>query len=68
MTQGPYDEPSDTTAEQGAVVVKGPDGVDVTLTPEAAEETSDRLLQGAAQATGQRLEASKDRWKEIDRG
>jgi hypothetical protein len=31
----------------------------VALTPEAAAETSDRLLQGAAQAQGQRLAAER---------
>jgi hypothetical protein len=49
-----YDEPSEIDAEDGAVVVKGPDAVDVRLTPTAAEETSERLLQGAMKARGQR--------------
>ena len=48
-----YDEPSDITAENGAVSVKGPDAVDVRLTPEAAEETSDRMLEGSMKARGQ---------------
>lgn len=46
-------EPSKVTAENGLVFVDGPDGVAVTMTPEAAEETSQRLLDGAAQAIGQ---------------
>jgi hypothetical protein len=49
-----YDEASDVDAEDGAVVVKGPDAVDVRLTASAAEETSERLLQGAMKARGQR--------------
>lgn len=49
-----YDEPSDVDAEDGVVVQKGPDDVDVCLTPEAAEETSDRLTTGAMKARGQR--------------
>jgi hypothetical protein len=49
-----YDEPSEIDAEDGAVVMKGPDAVDVRLTPTAAEETSERLLQGAMKARGQR--------------
>jgi hypothetical protein len=49
-----YDEPSDVDAEDGDVTVKGPDAVDVRLTPSAAEETSDRLLEGAFKARGQR--------------
>ena len=49
-----YEQPSTVTAKEGEVVVKGPDHVDVTLTPEAAEETSDRLLEGSMKARGQR--------------
>jgi hypothetical protein len=47
-------EPSKVTAEDGLVFVDGPDGVAFVTTPEAAEETSQRLLDGAAQALGQR--------------
>ncbi len=49
-----YTEPSSVTAKDGAVVVDGPDSVDVQLTPDAAEETSDRLLEGAMKARGQK--------------
>jgi hypothetical protein len=49
-----YDEPSDVDADEGNVRVKGPDAVDVLLTPDAAEESSERLLQGALKARGQR--------------
>jgi len=49
-----YDEASDVDAQDGAVVVKGPDAVDVRLTPPAAEETSERLLEAAMKARGQR--------------
>ena len=57
-----YDEPSDVDAEDGIVSVKGPDDVDVRLTPDAAEETSDRLNTGAMKARGQRYfsDPSKD--------
>jgi hypothetical protein len=48
-----YDEPSDVDAEDGTVSVDGPDAVNVRLTPEAAEETSDRLNEGAMKARGQ---------------
>lgn len=40
-------------AEDGVVVVDGPDHVDVALTPDAAEETSNRLLEGSMKARGQ---------------
>ena len=55
MEKGPYDEPSEVTAEEGEVLVNGPDGVAVSLTPEAADETSQRLLYGAAEAKGQQI-------------
>ncbi len=51
-----YEEPSDVTAEAGVVTVKGPDAVDVRMTPEAADETSERLLYGAMQALGQKVQ------------
>jgi hypothetical protein len=55
-----HDSASDVSAENGTVVVDGPDGVAVKLTPEAAEETSARLLDGAVQASGQRHFAKLD--------
>jgi hypothetical protein len=48
-----YDQPSDVDAEDGKVVIDGPDGVAVLMTPNAALETSDRLLWGASKAQGQ---------------
>jgi hypothetical protein len=50
-----YDEPSDVGAEEGEVIVDGPDGVAVSLTPDAAIETSERLLDGALTARGQQI-------------
>jgi hypothetical protein len=49
-----HDEPSTVTARDGAVHAAGPDEVDVHLTPEAAEETADRLTEEAVVARGQR--------------
>jgi len=60
MSNRLYEEPSKITAVQGEVQLDGPDGVAFALTPEAAAETSDRLLYGAAQATGQKLAIDKD--------
>lgn len=48
-----YDEPGTVTVEEGVVHLDGPDGVDVHLTVDAAEEVSDRLLNGALTARGQ---------------
>ena len=50
MDDKTYDEASAVTADGGAVSVKGPDAVDVRLTPDAADETGDRLLEGARAA------------------
>lgn len=49
-----YHEPSAVTAKEGDVQVTGPDHVDVALSPDAAEETSNRLLEGSMKARGQR--------------
>ena len=42
------------TAEQGIVLLDGPDGVAVTMTPEAAESTARSLLAAAEEAVEQR--------------
>lgn len=49
-----YDEPSSVETENDQVFVRGPDGVSVALTPEAAEETGHRLLDKAVEAAGAR--------------
>lgn len=56
MTQSKalFDEPSDVEAVEGAVDIEGPDQVAVAMTPAAAEETSDRLLDKAQKARGQK--------------
>lgn len=54
-----HDEPSQVTAEEGEVMIDGPDGVAVTVTPEAALETSERLLKGGLTAKGQQAEAER---------
>ena len=45
--------PSEVAAEQGEVIVEGPDGVAVSLTPDAAEETARRILRAADEARRQ---------------
>jgi len=49
-----FDEATKVTAKDGEVILDGPDGVDVKVTPAAAEETADNLIEGAAEAAGQR--------------
>lgn len=44
------DQPSEVEAAKGAVTIDGPGGVVVTLTPEAAEKTSERLKKAARAA------------------
>ena len=57
-----YDEASSVDADEGEVIVDGPDGVAVSLTPEAAEETGNRLIGKACEAAGrQRLKRPADK-------
>ncbi len=55
------DEPALVEAEDGAVILKFPGSVEVRMTPGAAEETSERLLEGAMKARGQRYFTDSDR-------
>ena len=55
-----YDVPSDVDAEEGNVKVKGPGRTKIWFTPEAAEETSERLNTGAMKARGQRYFSKDD--------
>jgi hypothetical protein len=48
-----HGDPSEVVAEDGEVIVEGPDGIAVSLTPEAAEETGRRMLAAAAEARRQ---------------
>lgn len=48
-----HDHPSGTEAVEGVVLVDGPDGVAVTLTPAAAAVTSTRLAHSASEARSQ---------------
>ena len=48
-----HSEPSDVNAEEGIVIVEGPDGLAVTLTADAAEETGKRMIRAASEARAQ---------------
>ena len=48
-----HGEPSEVLAEAGEVIVEGPNGVAVTLTPDAAEETGRRMISAASEARRQ---------------
>src|SRR3954469_21244507 len=56
-----YDEASKVQAEEGEVLVDGPDGIAVSLTPDAAIETSERLLDGGLSARGQQVAEERRR-------
>lgn len=53
-----HSEPSEVNAEQGIVIVEGPDGVAVTLTADAAEETGKRMIRAASEARLQQASPS----------
>ena len=55
MTPGAADTPADVAAEDGEVIVEGPGGIAYSFTPDAALETSDRLLTRGMEAKGQLL-------------
>jgi len=48
-----HGQASSVVAEQGAIIIEGPNGVAVTMTPDAAEETARRLLVAVAEARTQ---------------
>lgn len=68
MEKRTYSKPSDVVAEQGKVLVDGPDGVNVALTPEAARVTGTRLLEEGlkAEALQQQAEEGADRISPAD--
>jgi hypothetical protein len=48
-----HDSASEVTAEEGEVLIDGPDGIALSMTPEAAEETAKRLHESARIAAEQ---------------
>jgi hypothetical protein len=57
MTQSavpqPQTQPGVAVAEEGVVILDGPDGIAVTMTPDAAARTGQSLLDAAAAARQQ---------------
>jgi len=49
----PNGQPSDVVAEEGNIIIEGPDGVAVTMSPDAAEETARRLLRAVSEVRGE---------------
>jgi hypothetical protein len=52
--------PGEAVAEAGQVLLDGPDGVAIALSPDAAEETGRRLIAAAAEARRQPTGGSED--------
>ncbi|MBA2934388.1 hypothetical protein HZF05_09785 [Sphingomonas sp. CGMCC 1.13654] len=44
---------SKAVAEEGLVLLDGPDGIAISMTPDAAEETGTSLIAAAREARGQ---------------
>ncbi|MDO7843226.1 hypothetical protein [Sphingomonas immobilis] len=59
MPNKPYDEATKATAEQGEVMLDGPDGLAVSLTPEAASRSAHAIRTAADEATLQREARTK---------
>ena len=56
-----HDDAGKVSVDDGVVHLDGPDDIDVRLTAEAAEEISDRLLNGSLKARGQLFFADKNK-------
>ncbi len=57
QTNVPQAKAGQASAEQGFVVLDGPDGVAVAMTPEAADKTADSLHEAADEARTQERSA-----------
>ncbi|WP_257557832.1 hypothetical protein [Sphingobium sp. CFD-2] len=51
--EGVFDESGKAYAEEGQVMLDGPDGVAISMTPDAAEETANELIRAASEARQQ---------------
>jgi hypothetical protein len=57
---GPFSTGGRAVAEEGQVLLDGPDGVAIAMTPDAAEETAASLLAAAKEARRQAPAKSAD--------
>lgn len=55
----PSNDAGKATAEHGVVILDGPDGIAVTMTPEAAARTADSLHAAAQQARTHRPDPTR---------
>lgn len=56
----PETEPGVASAEDGVVILDGPDGVAVTMTPDAAQRTGQSLISAAELADKQQASRNGD--------
>jgi hypothetical protein len=52
-------QPSQVVADGGNIIIDGPNGIAITMSPDAAEETARRLLAAAGEARRQNELASR---------
>lgn len=57
MSRQVHDTPTDATAEAGEVMLDGPDGIAVSMTPGAARKSADCLRAAADEARDQQQSA-----------
>jgi hypothetical protein len=48
----PFDEAGEVSVEEGIILIDGPDGVAIALTPGAARTFGERLIAAAEEAQG----------------
>lgn len=53
MSRAPHDTPTEATAENGEVLLDGPDGLATSMTPEAARKSAAAINAAADEAAGQ---------------
>ena len=53
MAEQIFEDPGKASAEEGIVMLDGPDGIAVAMTPYAAEMTGQELIRAAAEAREQ---------------
>lgn len=53
VDRSPHNVPTKATAEQGEVMLDGPDGLALSLTPDAARQSADRIAHAAREAGNQ---------------
>lgn len=59
MSRQPHDKPTQATAEQGVVMLDGPNGIALSMTPDAAQKSADRIRAAANEAFDQQRAAAR---------